>query len=160
MPPLEDSAKGPNKNLTLREVLQIHAEQKLCASCHVRMDPIGLALENYNAIGIWRDTEKGRPIDASGQLMTGEKFTNARELSTILASARKGDFHRAVAEKLMTYAVGRGIEYFDAPTIDRIVDQAEEKRGSLLEILYGVVESAPFQKRRGDGDMFAAAPGE
>src|SRR5690606_27104572 len=123
--------------------------------CHVRMDPIGLALENYNAIGVWRDTEKGRPIDASGELMTGEKFSNARELSTILATVRKEDFHRAVAEKLMTYAVGRGIEYFDAPTIDKIVADAEKKGGSLLEILYGVTEGAPFQKRRGDGDMFA-----
>jgi hypothetical protein len=155
VPPLEESAKGANKNLTLREVLKIHAEQKLCASCHMRMDPIGLALENFNAIGVWRDTEKGQPIDASGQLMTGEKFNNARELSAILASARKGDFHRAVTEKLMTYAVGRGIEYFDAPTIDKIVADAEKKGGSLLEILYGVAESAPFQKRRGDGDMFA-----
>ena len=95
VPPLEDSAKGKNKNLTLREILAIHAEQKVCASCHVRMDPIGLALENYSAIGVWRDTEKGRPIDASGELMTGEKFTNARELSTILATVRKEDFHRA-----------------------------------------------------------------
>ncbi len=160
VPPLEDSAKGANKNLTLREVLKIHAEQKLCASCHMRMDPIGLALENFNAIGVWRDTEKGQPIDASGQLMTGEKFTNARELSNILASARKQDFHRAISEKLLTYAVGRGIEYFDAPTIDKIVADAEKNGGSLLEILYGVVESAPFQKRRGDGDMFATAAAE
>ncbi len=160
VPPLEESAKGENKNLTLREVLKIHAEQKLCASCHARMDPIGLALENYNAIGVWRDTEKGQPIDASGQLMTGEKFTNARELSNILASARKDDFHRAITEKLLTYAVGRGIEYFDAPTIDKIVADSGKNGSSLLEILYGVVESAPFQKRRGDGDMFATAAEE
>jgi hypothetical protein len=157
VPPLEESAKGPNKDLTLREVLKIHAEQKLCASCHMRMDPIGLALENYNAIGIWRDTEKGKPIDASGQLMTGEKFSNARELSNILASARKEDFHRAISEKLFTYAVGRGVEYFDAPTIDKIVADSGKNGGSLLEILYGVVESVPFQKRRGDGGMFATA---
>lgn len=156
VPPLEESAKGANKDLPLREVLKIHAEQKLCASCHMRMDPIGLALENFTAIGVWRDTEKGHPIDASGQLMTGEKFNNARELSNILANARKGDFHRAVTEKLLTYAVGRGIEYYDAPTIDKIVIDAESKGGTLLEILYGVVESAPFQKRRGDGATLAA----
>ena len=158
VPPLEESAKGNNKNLTLREVLKIHAEQKICASCHARMDPIGLALENFNAIGIWRDTEKGQPIDASGQLMTGEKFNNAKELSVILATSRKSDFHRAITEKLMTYAVGRGIEYFDAPTIDGIVANADKNGGTLLQILYGVVESAPFQKRRGDGNMFAASP--
>lgn len=151
VPPLEASAVGDRKNLPLREILKIHAEHKLCASCHLRMDPIGLALENYNAVGLWRDEEKGHPIDTAGQLMTGEKFSNARELSTILASARKEDFHRALAEKLTTFAVGRGIEYFDAPTIDKIVADAQKNGGSLREILYGVVESAPFQRRRGDG---------
>jgi mono/diheme cytochrome c family protein len=157
VPPLEASAKGANSNLPLREVLKIHAEQKLCASCHARMDPIGLALENYNAIGVWREEEKGQKIDASGQLMTGEKFGNAKELSHILATARKEDFHRAVTEKLMTYAIGRGIEYFDAPTIDQIVANAEKSGGSLLQIVYGIVESNPFQKRRGDGRLLAAS---
>jgi hypothetical protein len=155
VPPLEASAKGDKKNLPLREILKIHAEQKLCASCHARMDPIGLALENYNAIGVWRDQDKGQPIDTSGQLMTGEKFGNARELSQILATARKEDFHRALAEKLMTYAVGRGIEYYDAPTIDTIVADADQNGGTLRQILYGVIESAPFQKRRGDGGFTA-----
>jgi mono/diheme cytochrome c family protein len=160
VPPLEASAKGDKKNLPLREILKIHAEQKLCASCHARMDPIGLALENYNAIGVWRDDDKGQPIDTSGQLMTGEKFSNARQLSEILASARKEDFHRALAEKLMTYAVGRGIEYYDAPTIDKIVADAEANGGTLRQILYGVIESAPFQKRRGDGGFSAGGAKE
>ncbi len=151
VPPLEAAAKGERKNLTLRELLKIHSEEKLCASCHVRMDPIGLALENYNAIGIWRDQDRGQPIDTSGQLMTGEKFSNARELSQILATARRDDFERALAEKLMTYAVGRGVEYYDAPTIDKIVADARKSGGTLRQILYGVIESAPFQKRRGDG---------
>lgn len=157
VPPLEASAKGDKKNLPLREILKIHSEQKLCASCHVRMDPIGLALENYNAIGVWRDQDKGQPIDTNGQLMTGEKFSNARELSEVLATARREDFQRALAEKIMTYAVGRGIEYFDAPTIDKIVGDAEKNGGTLRQILYGVVESAPFQKRRGDGGFTAGA---
>jgi hypothetical protein len=157
VPPLEASAQGKNKDLPLREILKIHASQKLCASCHARMDPIGLALENFNAIGMWRDKENGHPIDTAGQLMTGEKFNDARQLSAILASARKGDFHRAVTEKLMTYAIGRGVEYYDAPTIDHIVADAEKDGGSLRRILYGIVESAPFQKRRGDGRLRAAA---
>jgi hypothetical protein len=92
--------------------------------------------------------------------MTGEKFSNARQLSEILASARKEDFHRALAEKLMTYAVGRGIEYYDAPTIDKIVADAEKNGGTLRQILYGVVESAPFQKRRGDGGFSAGVAKE
>lgn len=151
VPPLEEAAKGANKNLPLRDLLALHSEQKLCASCHARMDPIGLALENYNPAGLWRGDYEGQPIDASGKLMTGETFGNAFELSHVLASARKDDFHRAIAEKMLTYAAGRGIEYFDAPTIERIVKQAAKEGGSLRHILYGVVESAPFQKRRGDG---------
>ncbi len=151
VPPLEEAAKGQPKNLPLRRLLEIHAEQKLCASCHMRMDPIGLALENFTQVGLWRDTENGEPIDASGKLMTGEEFKNAKELSQILATERSEDFFRALAEKLLTYSIGRGIEYFDAPTIDKIVRDAEANGGSLKEIVYGVIESAPFQKRRGDG---------
>lgn len=157
VPPLEDSAKGANKNLPLRKLLELHAEEKMCASCHARMDPIGLALENFTQIGTWRDEEKGNPIDASGKLMTGENFTNAKELSRVLATSRYGDFHRALTEKMLTYAIGRGIEYFDAPTIDKIVDDAETHGATLRQILYGVVESAPFQKRRGDGEMFSSS---
>ncbi|MEM9018214.1 MAG: DUF1588 domain-containing protein, partial [Verrucomicrobiota bacterium] len=160
VPPLEEAAKGANKNLPLRDLLALHSEQKMCASCHARMDPIGLALENFNAVGLWRDEFKGKPIDASGKLITGEQFGSAKELSEILAKKKYRDFHRAIAEKLLTYAVGRGIEYYDAPTIDKIVDDIETHGASLREIVYGVIESAPFQKRRGDGDLFATrSPG-
>ncbi|MCG8601036.1 MAG: DUF1592 domain-containing protein [Verrucomicrobiales bacterium] len=159
VPPLEETAKGDKKNLPLRDLLALHSEQKMCASCHARMDPIGLALENYNPVGLWRDTYNGQPIDASGKLMTGEQFGSAMELSKILATARYRDFHRALAEKLLTFSVGRGIEYYDAPTIDKIVEDIESRGATLREIVYGVVESAPFQKRRGDGDMFATSPG-
>jgi hypothetical protein len=158
VPPLEESAKGGNKDLPLRDLLALHSEQKMCASCHARMDPIGLALENYNPVSLWRDTYNGQPIDASGKLMTGEQFGNARQLSHILATARYRDFHRALSEKLLTYAVGRGIEYYDAPTIDKIVNDIETHGATLREIVYGVIESAPFQKRRGDGDLFATRP--
>ncbi|MDF1659980.1 MAG: DUF1588 domain-containing protein, partial [Verrucomicrobiales bacterium] len=158
VPPLEEAAKGGNKDLPLRELLALHSEQAMCASCHQRMDPIGLALENFNPVGLWRDDYKGQPIDASGKLMTGEAFGSAKELSEILATARYRDFHRALSEKLLTYAVGRGIEYYDAPTIDKIVNDIETHGATLREIVYGIIESAPFQKRRGDGDMFATGP--
>jgi len=157
VPPLEETLKkGGQQPLTLREALAVHSEQKLCASCHARMDPIGLALENYTPVGTWIDEFRGRPIDTAGELLTGEKFENAHELSLILADARSEDFHRALAEKLLTFAVGRGVEYFDAPTVDSIVAQAEAEDGLLRELIYGVVESAPFQKRRGDGNMLAS----
>jgi len=160
VPPLEDSQKGENKNLPLREILALHSKEKMCASCHARMDPIGLALENYNPIGLWRDDFKGKPIDTAGVLMTGEKFSNAKELSKVLAKERQQDFYRALSEKLLTYAIGRGIEYFDAPTIDKIVRDTEANDGTLRQLLYGVIESAPFQKRRGDGGMYSTTAGE
>ncbi len=157
VPPLEDAAKGQPGNLPLRRLLEIHAEQKLCASCHMRMDPIGLALENFNQVGLWREKDEGQPIDASGKLMTGEEFKSAKELSQILATERSHDFHRALAEKLLTYSIGRGVEYYDAPTIDKIVADSEVNGGTLKQILYGVVESNPFQKRRGDGGFSAGS---
>ncbi len=155
VPPLEEAQKGKNKDLPLREILKIHSEQALCASCHERMDPIGLALENFTAVGSWRDEYRGQPIDASGVLVTGENFAGPRELANVLADKRHTDFHRALAEKLLTYATGRGVEYYDAITIDRVVNGLGGKQGTLRHLLYGVVESAPFQKRRGDGDLFA-----
>ncbi len=155
VPPLEETLKGKNKNLSLREALALHAQDKACAACHARMDPIGLALENYNPAGLWIDQYNGKPILTEGKLMTGESFKNAKELSHILATARVADFHKALAEKMLTYAVGRGVEYYDAPTINQIVDRVGKNQGKLRELIYGVIESAPFQKRRGDGNMLA-----
>ena len=156
VPSIEESQKGANRNLPLREILKIHSEQALCASCHERMDPIGLALENFNALGGWRDEYRGNPIDASGKLVTGEAFSGPRELSLVLANSRTDDVLRALSEKLLTFAVGRGVEYYDAHTIDRLVRECRNEGGSLRHLVYGVIESAPFQKRRGDGDLFSS----
>ena len=136
----------------MRERMVAHREKALCKSCHQRMDPIGLALENFNAIGQWRDEDAGQPIDSAGQLVTGEKFSNVMELKEILISSRKEDFYRCLTEKMLTYALGRGVEYYDAPTVDRIVERLLSQEGKMAELIYGVVESTPFQKRRGDGD--------
>jgi hypothetical protein len=162
VPPLEKTRQNADRFLTMRESMEIHREKPLCASCHARMDPIGLALENFNAIGKYRDTDNGRPVDTAGQLITGEKFTNTVELAKILVSSRKKDFYRCATEKLITYATGRGVEYYDAPTIEKIVEQLERDGGKTRTLLYGVVESAPFQMRRGDGDRLLtdAKPGK
>ena len=152
VPPLEKTRQNAAGFLTMRETMEIHREKPLCASCHARMDPIGLALENFNAIGKYRDTEAGKPIDTAGQLITGEKFTNTTELAHILVTPRKKDFYRCATEKLLTYATGRGVEYYDAPTIEKIGDQLERDGGRARTLIYGIVESAPFQMRRGDGD--------
>ncbi len=154
VPELEE-ARGKLSNATMRELMDEHRQKALCRSCHERMDPIGLALENFNAIGQWREEEDGKAIDSAGQLVTGEKFSNVMELKEILASSRKQDFYRCLTEKMLTYALGRGVEYYDAPAVDSIVAILDGKGGGMVDLIYGIVESTPFQKRRGDGERLA-----
>ena len=150
VPPLEAAAAGGS--LGMRELMQLHRRETLCASCHARMDPLGLTLEHYNALGQWREDDS---IDTSGRLITGEVFTDSRALAAIIAGPRRRDFHRCLTEKLLTYALGRGLEYFDAPAVDRIVADLE-KNGRLATAVLGVVASVPFQMRR-PGPLPAAA---
>lgn len=133
---------------TIRESQELHRREPLCHACHARMDPLGLALENFNAMGMWRDSEQGRPIDASGELMTGEKFDGIRQLKTIIKDQHRLDFYRCFTEKLLTYALGRGLEYYDEHTVDLIVQKLDRGQGKFSELLMSVVESAPFQKQR------------
>lgn len=149
LPPLEASAKGDgDRTLTLRETLAVHRESALCSSCHNRMDPLGLAFENFNALGMWRDQELGEPVDAAGQLITGEQFNGVKELKRLLAQKYSRNFYRTITEKLLTYALGRGLEYYDVQTVDQIVARVEQAGGRPSALLLGVVESAPFQKTR------------
>ena len=104
---------------------------------------------------MWREEEGGAPIAAGGQLITGEKFGDARALADVLANERRGDFYRCLTEKLMTYALGRGMEYYDTPTIDRIATALDKDGGRMRSLVYLIAESAPFQKRRGDGNRLA-----
>jgi hypothetical protein len=163
IPALEDAA-SPEKlrTMTLRENLALHATNKTCAACHSRMDPLGLALENFNAMGMWRDAELNRPIDPGGRLITGETFSNVRELKHILATAHLRDFYYCLTEKLLTYALGRTLDYYDTETVDRLVAQLEASGGKPSVLLQGIVESAPFEQRRQPGARrFAEAqPGE
>jgi hypothetical protein len=160
VPELEEARREAAKQLTMRQTMEIHREKALCSSCHARMDPIGLALENFNALGKYREQEAGQPIDTAGQLVTGEKFNNVQELVNVLTTSRRKDFYRCATEKLLTYATGRGVEYYDAPTIEKIVGQLERENGKARTLIYGIIESAPFQMRRGDGDRLLtdAAP--
>ncbi|MEN9676776.1 MAG: hypothetical protein RIS76_2672 [Verrucomicrobiota bacterium] len=149
IPPLEEAAKAAKeRTLSLRETLEMHRSQPICSSCHNRMDPLGLALENFNAMGMWREQELGQPVDPTGRLSTGEAFQDVRELKRILATDRRVDFYRCLTEKLMIYALGRGLEYTDVATVDRIVQRLEASGGRPSELILGVVESAPFQQRR------------
>jgi hypothetical protein len=133
---------------TLREVLAVHRDKPACASCHNRLDPPGLALENFNAMGQWRDRELGQPIEPGGTLITGESFKDIRELKHILVNRHSDAFYRCLAEKLLTYALGRGLEDYDVEAVDRIVKRLEQDQGRFSTLLTGVIESAPFQKCR------------
>jgi len=158
IPPLEASEKElDGRPPTLRETLEIHRSKPLCSSCHNRMDPLGLALENFNALGMWRDHERGVPIDASGKLITGEAFQGIREVKQSLVTRHRDDFYRCLTEKLLTYALGRGLEYYDVESVDRIVEQLEKQNGRFSALLAGVIDSAPFQRTRGDGKSMAEA---
>jgi hypothetical protein len=156
VPALEKAAKDVGKNASMRQLMERHRSDALCVSCHARMDPLGLALEHYDAIGGWRDDDRGQPIDASGRLITGERFANVEELSRILAGPRRRDFHRCLTEKVLTYAIGRTIEYFDAPAVDTIVEDME-RDGRMRSLVCAVVSSVPFTMMRAGAP--AASPG-
>jgi hypothetical protein len=149
VPALEATeASGTNQELTLRAALEMHRNTPLCASCHARFDPIGLSLENFNAMGMWRDKERNQPIEIAGKLITGESFNNPNELKHILATNHREDFYRCLTSKLMTYALGRGLEYYDVGSVDKVVQQLNEKDGHFSALLTGIIESAPFQQQR------------
>lgn len=146
VPTLEDVAAEVGEDASMRQLMELHRKDALCASCHARMDPLGLALEQYNAIGQWR-REQADTIDTAGTLITGEDFSSVQELAETIVGPRKSDFHRCLSEKIMTYALGRGVEYFDGPAVDKIVGEADAG-GSLTDIVRGVVMSVPFHYRR------------
>jgi hypothetical protein len=149
IPPLELAAKnvaGPKP--TLRQILAAHRINPQCASCHDRMDPLGLSMENFNAEGLLRTQELNQPIDASGELFTGEAFKDVGELKHALVVNHLTEFYRCLAEKLLIYATGRGMEYYDMPTIDKISERLDHEDGRFSALLLGVIESAPFQEER------------
>ena len=149
IPSLEDTIRNlAGREPTTREVMETHRKDALCASCHNRMDPLGLAFENFNALGTFRTTERNQPIDATGKLLNGRTFNNATELKKILVSEFKADFYTCMTEKLLTYALGRGIDYYDVETVDAIVARLDHADGRFSALLMGVIESAPFGKRR------------
>ena len=158
IPPLEAAAAGlKNNRPILREVLAAHRSRAECFSCHQRLDPPGLALENFNAMGLWRDREFGQAIEPGGTLVTGESFKDIRELKHILVRRHSADFYHCLTEKLLTYALGRGLEEYDAEAVDRIAQRLEQDKGRFSSLLTGIIESAPFQKCRNPSAITTAA---
>ena len=147
VPELEEAGES-GKRHTLRERMALHSQSPACASCHVRMDPIGFALENYDAVGRWRTEDGGQPIDASGELPGGIAFDGPAELKRAFAADFRETFVTTVVEKLLTYALGRGLEYYDKPVVRSIVREAEPRGYRLADLIVGIVESMPFRMRR------------
>jgi len=147
VPTLEESAAGMTG--TLRQQMEKHRTNPTCAACHVRMDALGFGLENYDAIGGWRDQDGGQPIDASGALPGGREFRTPAELKTMLTK-NQDDFAGCVTEKMMTYALGRGLEKNDRTFVRQIVRNLAATDYQLQRLFIEIARSAPFQMRRGE----------
>ncbi|MCY4029839.1 MAG: DUF1592 domain-containing protein [Acidobacteria bacterium] len=145
VPELEevDEAGTPR---SMRERLERHRANAVCASCHARMDPLGFALENFDAVGRWRNSDRGLPIDASGSLPNGTTFDGAADLRRLLED-RAEEFVATVTSRLLTYALGRGVEHYDMPSIRAIVREARPDGYRWSSIILGIVESTPFTMR-------------
>jgi hypothetical protein len=152
VPPLNESAQRQGKILTMRERMEEHRANPVCANCHKLMDPIGLSLENFDAIGAWRSrdgssvTNLGTPIDASGVLLDGTKVDGVVALRKALV--RQPDiFVSTLTEKLFIFALGRGLGYYDMPTVRAIVRESEKQNYRFSSLILGIVRSTPFQMR-------------
>ena len=143
VPIIEPDASGAR---SIREQLAMHRANETCAACHRKIDPFGFALENFNAIGAWRAKYSGdHKIDPSGDLPTGEKFTGVTDFRSLLI-ARHEQFTRSLTENLLTYALGRGPEFTDQPTVDGIVKNLSANKGGFKDLVRAVVLSEPFAK--------------
>jgi hypothetical protein len=129
---------------TMRARMEAHRTNPVCASCHARMDPLGFALENFNAIGKWRTRDGGAPIDPSGVFPGGTKFGNPTEFRQLLLDQR-GEFVRTFVEKLLTYSLGRGVDHHDMPAVRAILREAEASEYRWSALILAIVKSGPFQ---------------
>jgi mono/diheme cytochrome c family protein len=147
VPALNEAAVGVAQ--TLRKQMERHRADPTCASCHSRMDPLGFGLENYDAIGRWR-TEDGKfPVDASGAFPNGKEFSSPASMKVLLRD-HMPDFTRCIAEKMLTYSLGRGLESFDRRTVQEIATEAAEHEYRFHPLVLAIVHSVPFQMRRGE----------
>ncbi len=146
VPALKENS-GLGKTLSMRERMAEHRANPACSGCHQLMDPVGFSLENYDAVGRWRTAEESKPIDASGGLPDGSKFEGVAGLQKALLG-RPELFVTTVTEKLLTYSLGRGVEYYDAPAVRKVVREARAQDYRFSSLILGIVNSAPFQMRR------------
>jgi hypothetical protein len=147
VPSLPENA-GASLPTSVRQRLEQHRKNPPCSTCHAQIDPWGLALEHYDAIGKWHaESPDGKPIDASGTLMDGTKVDGLASLRELVL-ARREQFVGTVAEKLLTYALGRSVEYYDRPALRKIVRDSTSSGSRWSSLIVGIVKSVPFQMRR------------
>ena len=142
-----DESRQAGEVMPLRERMEAHRANVECASCHKEMDPLGFALENYDAIGRWRASDAGNPIDASGELAGGIKFSDGQELKQRLRSMAAKKFSRCLVENMLTYALGRGLEPYDYCAVEEIRSALADDGYRIRNIVFGIVESRAFQNR-------------
>jgi hypothetical protein len=147
VPELSEEMKGITA-ASLRERLEVHRRKPACVNCHAKMDPIGFALENFDAVGAFRTKDGQFEIDATGEFTNGTKFTGPAELKSFVIQ-RKTEFVRCLTEKLMIYALGRGLEYYDRPTVEKIVKSLPAKDFKFSALITQIVKCDAFRQRRG-----------
>jgi hypothetical protein len=150
VPELQEN--GAELKGSLRQRMEQHRENAMCASCHARMDPIGFGFENFDGIGAWREKDGDFSVDAGGKLLTGEAFANAADLRKILMAQKREEFLNTLASRLLTFALGRGMEYYDRVSLDAITNNLQKNQFRFSSLVMGVVKSPAFQMRRGEGD--------
>ena len=148
VPELEETAKE-KPGLSLRKQLELHRQSPTCAACHKTMDPLGLGFENFDAIGKWRERDGKLPVDASGELPGGQKFQGPIELIKLL-KRKKAAFRRCLVEKMLTYALGRGLEYYDRCAVDTITQNMDQDDNRFSRMVLEIVNSKPFLYRRAE----------
>jgi uncharacterized protein DUF1588/uncharacterized protein DUF1585/uncharacterized protein DUF1592 len=133
---------------TLRQQMEQHRANPSCATCHAKLDPLGFGLENFDGVGAWRDKDNNQPVDASGVLPDGNKFNGPAELRKVLIG-KADQFRRCLAEKLLTYALGRGLEYYDKCALDEITAKLKSGNDKFSALVLAIAESDAFRKRKG-----------
>jgi hypothetical protein len=147
VPNLDESKIG--SAASLRKQLEQHRTNAICASCHARMDPLGFGLENFDAIGGWRTQDGKFPVDASGTLPDGRSFSGPQGLKEIIKTDNRA-FTAGLTEKLLTYALGRGLERYDQPAVKKIAGRVAVNNYRFSGLVLEIVKSLPFQMRRGE----------
>jgi hypothetical protein len=147
VPPFKED-RNSRLSGTLRQRFEAHRANPTCAACHAFLDPMGFAFEHFDAVGRYRELDNNTKIDATGQLLTGQKFDGVAELRKLLVENRKNEFTSCLAENLLVYALGRGLDYTDKPFKDGVVQRAEKNGYRFQDMIMSVVESVPFQRIR------------